>query len=385
MSMGVGDDRHFLIRPQVSVDENQPSSRPDLRVGVDRSGSPKWALSSLDGSVAEMSEGVTQRRVWELDRTHLDCVTQVDVREPICERMFVIPLPQCAVHRIRGTLADDQPEPFLEVLVQDMSSDPTLTALSVGFDNDVWRGEAFARHLFEWLPDFALRWTEREGFSSGRAVELMRRAAQVVYSSEKYSKRGEFGELILHAVARQVFGSEPAISKIYYKDSSNDTVKGFDAVHVVVNGADLELWLGEAKLYGDLSSAISAVVGELQKHTQRDYLKGEFALLTNKVDDSWPYAERFRRLIHQNTPLDEVFTRLRIPVLLTYDSKTCDSYTSRTEEYCRSFEEEVKAGYASFASKSLPKILIHLVLVPLKNKDVFVGQLHSELKKWQTL
>src|SRR3712207_6996007 len=60
-------------------------------------------------------------------------------------------------------------------------------------------------------------------------------------SSEKYSKRGEFGELLLHSVIRDVFHSEPAISKIFFKDSANDTVKGFDAVHVVEVEGSLEL------------------------------------------------------------------------------------------------------------------------------------------------
>ena len=34
-----------------------------------------------------------------------------------------------------------------------------------------------------------------------------------------------------------------AISKVFFKDSPNDTVKGFDAVHVVESLDGLELWL----------------------------------------------------------------------------------------------------------------------------------------------
>ena len=70
-----------------------------------------------------------------------------------------------------------------------------------------------ADHLFEWLPEFALTFSERQRFADVTAVRLIKRAAQVVYATDKYQRRGEFGELLLHAVVRQVFGSKPAISK----------------------------------------------------------------------------------------------------------------------------------------------------------------------------
>ncbi|MEN3029932.1 Hachiman antiphage defense system protein HamA [Chromobacterium amazonense] len=44
---------------------------------------------------------------------------------------------------------------------------------------------------------------------------------------------------------RQPAASWIAISKIYFKDAVNNTVKGFDAVHVLATQNGLELWLGE--------------------------------------------------------------------------------------------------------------------------------------------
>jgi hypothetical protein len=66
---------------------------------------------------------------------------------------------------------------------------------------------------------------------------------QLAASTDKYQKRGEIGELLLHVICREVFKTYPAITKYFYKDSSNNTVKGFDAVHVVVTKTGLELWL----------------------------------------------------------------------------------------------------------------------------------------------
>lgn len=281
--------------------------------------------------------------------------------------------------------ARSKPDPFLRVMVTAHDLEPTLTAMCAGFEQSEWRAEQFATHLFEWLPEFALSWTERQSFTDATAVELLRRAARVVYATEKYRKRGEFGELILHVIIRQVFNSEPAISKIFYKDSANDTVKGFDAVHVVPRDEALELWLGEAKFYGDVTDALAAVAAELVQHMERDYLRSEFAAITNKIDESWPYAERLKKLLSPNTSLDEVFDVVRIPVLITYDSEVVAAHAAHTDEYAVQFKEEVEIVRSRFAKKALPEVQIHLCLVPLKSKEVLLSHLHEKLRSWQTL
>jgi hypothetical protein len=106
----------------------------------------------------------------------------------------------------------------------------------------------------EWLPEFALNYSELTNVHSGNMTALVKQAAKRVYETNKFKRRGEFGEILLHAAIRQVFGSLPAISKIYYKSARNDTVKGFDAVHVVGPPEEMEVWLGEAKFYEDFKT-----------------------------------------------------------------------------------------------------------------------------------
>ncbi|MBF0555731.1 MAG: DUF1837 domain-containing protein [Nitrospirae bacterium] len=281
---------------------------------------------------------------------------------------------------------DDKPESFLEIIVHDIKLEPGLTGLCAGYEQGVWRHESFASHLMEWLLEFALNWSEYEKIRGSNATALMRRAANVVYNSEKYSKRGEFGELLLHVAMRQVFDTEPAISKIYYKSAVNDTVKGFDAVHVVVNGNEIELWIGEAKFYEDINDAITDVSKELVEHTKRDYLRNEFALITNKLDDKWSHSEHLKKLLSPNTSLDEVFSRICIPVLLTYNSNAIANHISMSDEYKKAIEEELLCFYDKFTKRDLPKSLrIHLLLVPLGNKKLLVDELNKKLKAMQTI
>jgi hypothetical protein len=278
------------------------------------------------------------------------------------------------------------PDPFLEVIVHEVEIDPSLTGLCAGFENNEWRCEQLASHLMEWLPEFALDWAELQELSSSNAVQLLRKAANIVYTTDKYSKRGEFGELLLHAAIRQVFDTIPAICKIYYKSSANETVKGFDAVHVVSTDEQLELWLGEAKFYSDINSAITEVIKELEQHTQNDYLRSEFILITNKINPSLPHYDKLKKLIHPNTSLDTIFERTCIPVLLTYNSKTVGSYPDNKDCYIDEFKKEIEHYYESFKEKLLSDSLtIHLFLVPMEHKGKLVAALNERLKACQSI
>ena len=277
-----------------------------------------------------------------------------------------------------------QPDRFLDFLVHDLDLTPGLTGASVGYEQTIWRREQFADHILEWLPEFALSPKESASLRTNNAVTLIRKAARSIYATDKYRRRGEFGELILHILMRQVFHTIPAISKIYYKDSANDTIKGFDAVHVVNSRPELELWLGEAKFYRDIRAAIRDVVSELRVHTEGDYLRQEFALIGNKIDDDWPSSEALRDLIHQNRSLDEVFSRMCIPVLLTYDSAVVDRHQVVDDNYIADFTNEINRNYEHFRAAGLPPaITVHLFLLPLEQKAELVAALHERLRAWQ--
>lgn len=299
-------------------------------------------------------------------------------RRPLLVRL------ECKVCKVGFITA--KPETFLEVLVHDLESAPSLTALCVCYELGEWRTTAFSKHLFEWLPEFALNWHERQRFNDATGVALLRRAAHVVYESQKYQSRGEFGELMLHAILRDVFDSEVAISKIYFKDATNNTVKGFDAVHVVQAEEGLELWLGEVKLYAEVTGAIRDVVAELHEHFKSDYLKSEFVLILNKLDENWPHAEAMREMLSPNTSLDKVFKRITVPVLLTYNSQTLIDFNEHSDSYVSEFEREVRDNWARFATKELPpNIRIRLILLPLQDKAKLVTELDRMLKAWQNI
>jgi hypothetical protein len=273
------------------------------------------------------------------------------------------------------------PEPLLELVFADLDVEPTLTGFCAGFEAGRWRATELARHLFEWLPDFALTPSERDAIGWHNAAEVLARAARNVYATDDHKRRGEFGELLLHAVIRQHFNTVPAINKVFFKDGANETVKGFDAVHVVVtDNGGLELWLGEAKFYGDLGDAIRRIADDLVNHTEPAWLRGEFIAIGNKIDPVWPHAGDLRALLHRNRSLDQVFTAVRIPALVSYDSAAAAAAGASDDTYREAVEIELRDAHRRLLERQLPPVTIHLLLVPLADKAGLVEALDRRLR-----
>lgn len=275
---------------------------------------------------------------------------------------------------------------FFNLIVHKDDELPNLHGICAGFENRLWRKDQLVNYLFEYLPEFALTHTEFSNFSGENAIAKIRQVVANLYQSEKFKSRGEFGELLLHAIIRETYNTIPAISKMYYKDGPNETVKGFDAVHVVAAEDSLELWLGEVKFYKNITSAIKDVIEELKQHIEVRYVKNEFMAIVNKIDSAWPHAEKLKSLLNPYTSLDDVFSNTCIPVLLTYDSAILAKHTQKCDEYIVEISKEFIKLHQKFSEKlgKFP-LTIHLFLLPLNTKEELMKSLENKLKTWQNL
>lgn len=278
---------------------------------------------------------------------------------------------------------------FFKIIVHDEDSMPTLLGICAGFESGEWRGQRLAENLFRCIPEFCLTYSEIHEVDSSEWMDKMKKAVSMIYSSPKYKNRGEFGELLLHYILKNLYKTVPAISKMYFKDGPNETVKGFDAVHVIVNSeGNLDLWLGEVKFYNNASKAISDVIPEIKEHFAQDYLLTEFIAITNKLDKESPFYDKLSKLISPDTSLDDIFERICVPVLITFNSKVIDKYTKYTTTYKEEMKAEMEKHFKQFESqfKKLGiDIEVHLFLLPLKTKETFVQILNNKLIQWQQL
>ncbi|POH62594.1 DUF1837 domain-containing protein [Cryobacterium zongtaii] len=281
------------------------------------------------------------------------------------------------------------PSSVLQVRFQDAALSPALSVLCAGFELGDWRAQSLTDDLFQrHLTSFALSYSEHDAITGATAARSLKRAAEVVYATNKYRRRGEFGELILHAALVDFFGATPAVSKIYYKDSDNDTVKGFDSVHLVAASDSVEIWLGEAKFYKDLNSAIDEAAKSISDHLTRDFLRREFVAITNKLDSNWPHAVEFADALDEATSLDDIAKTIVIPVLITYESEASAAAVAHDSDYIAAIELEAREAWSRFARKDLGTkltVTLQLILLPMQSKERLLNLMHQKLNLYKHL
>ena len=153
-----------------------------------------------------------------------------------------------------------------------------------------------------------------------------------------YRKKGVFGEVILHLILKDFKDTIPLISKLYFKDSFAQEAKGFDAVHVSVDGSTL--WLGETKVYtncktqGVVSGGIDELVSDIKKHLTKDYLSEQFVIIKRGLESQYQHPQRNKWIDILNQPifLKDVFKYVRIPLLCVYEDKIADEFLQSVDQ-----------------------------------------------------
>lgn len=263
-------------------------------------------------------------------------------------------------------------KPILESREHDIQRDPGYELFCAGYERKEWRGKQLVNdvvgaHLIEFCFG-----PEATRVDSSNAMINLKEAAKIFYTTNNYGRRGELGELLLHSILRDFYRSECAVSKIMFKDSPNDTVKGADAVHVVMaDDGELDLWLGEAKLYKNAKEAIKSAIQSIGQFEEDEYLRSEFLAVTNKLEPNWPYSDQLSRLLDRNTSLDVIANRLVIPILIVYDSKMIQKHQSVDDFFIEQIQHEGEDLRAYF-EQQLPtsrEYRLRLILLPAKSVD----------------
>jgi len=335
-----------------------------------------------------------------------------------------------------------------EYVIIEHISEVNLKTYYVGFDFGRYRYDAFSEKLMDAIVDFAF------GYHTGILKQYnrnkLKEAAKAIYRikeyadvktlyvdddselsddalqiEDKYIKRGEFGELILHLLLRDFIKTVPLLSKIYFKDTDGATVHGFDAVHIgpdLIDPAKDSIFFGESKLYSRKDNTagekgVNDLIEDIKAHFTKDFLYREFALIAKKknsfehiedYEDSntiAEYTEYLKKKKHwfallekaekQEVKLQDFLNSVTIPLLCTYESKVLKDHNDETtQEFLSEYEAEVRSLKELFDSK-LQKIKndvgepiktelnILLMLLPIPSKKNLVKVLHQKLGNQQ--
>lgn len=277
--------------------------------------------------------------------------------------------------------------PFNSDLVLDERiSDSTLRAYHVGFDQNKFRLLPLVEIIRSVIPEYALGYHQGNNIPLTEIVDRLQDAAKTVYTTDKYKRRGEFGELILHLLLRDFCNSIPLISTIFFRDAPNIPAHGFDGVHITINGDEKKLWLGESKLYKSGTEGVADLVGDIVKHFNADYLREQFSLITRKLPVDAPEIEYWRTLMHKNQKMDVIFSSIVIPMVCTYNSSLFVNHNDETQQYLDDFKKECLALHDEFnRKKPASNLEIILLLLPIPDKDELNKELDARLKSMQRI
>lgn len=307
-------------------------------------------------------------------------------RSRLCSRSLAIPigvwLSLCGMGEPLSVY-DNKPERFLKRLFANDNDLPTRLYCA-DFEREEWRCQQFAFHLAEWLPDYALP-EEELRVNHGNVLLKLHQAAIRVYTSSKYESRGEAGEIALHAICRDFFGTIPISPRVFYKSASNDVVKAFDMVHVKLpENKPPQIWLGELKLYKSGASAVTEAIASIKAHLEGGFLSNQKIIIGPQIPKSTPRYDEIAQIFSKQESLDELISKAVFVVAILCDSKAVSAAKRHDDAYISAASRELSDLASKFSNSGLPSGLRLLVLyVPLFSKKSFVEAFDKRLKGLQ--
>ena len=280
-------------------------------------------------------------------------------------------------------------------------------------NNIVQNEKGWIEEIFDAIPFFALGQNKALEISQDSPRKAVKQGIKLLYDvkeireankeyltnpklkfDDKYLKRGEFGELILYYLLQEKLGKPQLISKLYFKDSYNSVVHGFDAVHFDKNSK--ELWIGESKFYINKNSALRDLVDDLYKHFNIDFFNQEFAIIKRRFGDLGIQDDDINTLVDPQTKQLSKIININACFFALFDSKIVNSFSYEvgtdkpSQHFLDILKKEVEKTRVNFDSKisTYPykdKLKIHLFLFPVNSKYQLIQALHEKLKREQAL
>lgn len=301
-------------------------------------------------------------------------------------------------------------------VIESIISEEKLRSFLVGFDLDSdgtsqYRWRLLINKIINVIHEFSFGFHEGTVTDNTQTVDKIIEAANAIYKidefqrvrdiynndgcidddiNDKYLRRGEFGELILHLILRDQFNTIPLLSKIYFKDSLGHTVHGFDCVHIEPESKTL--WLGESKLYLDPKRGLHELINDIEEHFKVDYLDAEFSLIAKKIKhfDNIPESEHWKMLLSSSSKLKDKLNEIYIPLLCTYSCELFTKYNDETDiNFIDEYEKKIRSLNEYFESKNnhplKSKLKIIIILFPVQCKLTLVKKLHNKLSLLQAI
>lgn len=196
-------------------------------------------------------------------------------------------------------------------------------------------------------------------------------------------KYGFFGEVILYAILKIIFGTNSIISKGYfYSPIENSESKGYDSYHLIESNSKIQLWFGETKFHISHISAINDVLGKISTSLSDTYLQRNLLAIRKNKDNLNIAGSRLEGILRawDSNPKIVIMDELRnhnielvYPVVIIYQQNRIGY-----DDSIKAIPEYIKSNYTvPTFNLSIPYIL-HFVLIPIED----VKAVKTEVLSW---
>lgn len=236
------------------------------------------------------------------------------------------------------------------------------SSFTLDFESKKYRQDELVGLIRDTVPYFALTEEEIESIDKSN----WNRQSFTRISDASRSKKGDYGELLLFLILSIFYDVPKFVTKARLRSTTREQIKGFDCAHFSISRKNkVKLWLGEAKFHQSLSTAISSSFKSLNDHlTDPEKIKSELKLLggeieINKTLEREKY-EILKSYVSGGKSLDKV--KIRVPVLVTYDSKyikkCCGTKDADLDStlFKVNLQSELNSAFSNIHKKSWPNI-----------------------------
>lgn len=165
---------------------------------------------------------------------------------------------------------------------------------------------------------------------------------------------------------------------------SNDSITSVDVAHVLFNEESkrLELWLGEAKLYDSVNSAKYKAYDSIKSLWSPDFLNEMKALIGPKIEEDSPYAKELMLLFEDETSIDQVISRIVIPICIAADFPETAKSKVRDDVYISAVYKEL-ISIKEYMKERIPANLDFVIIfIPMDCKSKLEKAINEKVRSY---
>jgi hypothetical protein len=256
-----------------------------------------------------------------------------------------------------------------------------LSSYDARYENEKWRSLQLADYLVDWVPEIALKASDLVAVQHLKMREKTRSALRAIRQQAHVTTEQLLAETLLHAIVRQVLGSEPIACKLFVQSSTG--MRSFGNAHIIHTSNGDELWVGRASLATATSydDVLSAIVKELEHVLDAEFLKEERETILTLREPQHLLPTTLEAALSRNSPIDDLCDAICIPVLIGYDSAVLQS--GYAYDYRARLIAEVARAYDTLKPRlpeALQLVKVHIFFVPLECVKTLCGQFNELLQ-----